>query len=393
MVLFLFLILIFPVLIFSDDLKIGEEFKEGDIVSAETFNQIFDTIEKINRTITTDDLIGTWSCDAMTTRETDGWTNKGLYYAVEDAQVNFFLGVDGTGPYQAITTSAPSPFKRQSTSFSGRFEVLNNKLFTKNDFPGAYGSDSNAKIYDINFISDTRFELTFLETSAETFPTNYSSFITCDAAVKVPAAPTKLIAENEKGIINLSWNDASIDEEGFKIYRKVDGSTEYNLLGTLTETSFVDSDTSEGIKYFYYVISYNENGDSLKSLIVSATSDSIPPTIISTSPANNETVAKETHTIRVEFSERVKIVCPQSACDLGTGAIYLTANIEGSSRNPSLRVPYSDPTYNLYFIVMGTAEAFDSNQSNIQVFVNKNWIKDANGIPLESDYTFSFNVE
>ena len=124
MVLFLFLILVFPVLIFSDDLKIGEEFKEGDIVSAETFNQIFDTIEKINRTITTDDLIGTWSCDAMTTRETDGWTNKGLYYAVEDAQANFFLAVDGTGPYQAITTSAPSPFKRQSTSFSGRFEVL-----------------------------------------------------------------------------------------------------------------------------------------------------------------------------------------------------------------------------------------------------------------------------
>ena len=75
---FLILPLIFSVLVSSDDLKIAEDFKEGDIVSAETFNQIFDTIEKINRTVKTEDLIGTWSCDAMTTRETPSWNNKGL---------------------------------------------------------------------------------------------------------------------------------------------------------------------------------------------------------------------------------------------------------------------------------------------------------------------------
>ena len=47
---FLILTFVFSILASSDDLKIAEDFKDGDIVSAETFNQIFNTIEKINRT-------------------------------------------------------------------------------------------------------------------------------------------------------------------------------------------------------------------------------------------------------------------------------------------------------------------------------------------------------
>jgi hypothetical protein len=35
---------------YADDLKVADDFESGDLVSADTFNQIFDTIEKINRT-------------------------------------------------------------------------------------------------------------------------------------------------------------------------------------------------------------------------------------------------------------------------------------------------------------------------------------------------------
>ena len=56
-------ILSFPT--YAEDLKVADDFKEGDILSAETFNQIFDTIERINRKITDSDLFGTWSCSAM----------------------------------------------------------------------------------------------------------------------------------------------------------------------------------------------------------------------------------------------------------------------------------------------------------------------------------------
>ena len=398
---FLILPLIFSVLVSSDDLKIAEDFKEGDIVSAETFNQIFDTIEKINRTVKTEDLIGTWSCDAMTTRETSGWTNKGLYYILEDAQVNFSDAVSGTGSAKVVTTSSPSPFKRVNSSFSGEFVVLNNKLFTKNSVSGI--SDNDPKIYDINFISDTRFELTFLETSAESFPASYSSFITCDSSAKVPAAPTLPRAENNKATITLTWTDVSVDETGFKVYKKVDGSSEYTLISTQTETSYTDSDTSEGSKYFYYLVSYNENGDSAKSLIISATADSIAPTAIASSPANNETVGRQLYEIIVEFSEKVEIVCPagdqygggQVACPTSGGAITFTANIEGSSRTPSLRYSTlgTGGSKTLRLGTMGSAERFDANQNNIEVTINKDWIRDANGNQMTSDFSFSFNVD
>ena len=394
---FLILPLVFSIIVSSDDLKIAEDFKEGDIVSAETFNQIFDTIEKINRTVKTEDLIGTWSCDAMTTRETSGWINKGLYYSLEGAQVNFSDAVSGTESAKVVTTSSPSPFKRVNSSFTGEFVVLNNKLFTKDS------GETDSRIYDINFISDSRFELTFLETSAQSFPANYASFLTCDSSAKVPAAPTLPSAVNNKATITLAWTDVSVDETGFKIYRKIDGSSEYTLISTQTETSYSDSDTSEGTKYFYYIVSYNDNGDSAKSLIISATADTIAPTAIASSPANNETVGRQLYEIIVEFSEKVEIVCPAGdqyggmpdSCPTSGGAITFTANIEGSSRTPSLRYPTlgTGGSKTLRLGTMGSAERFDANQNNIEVTINKDWIRDANGNQMTSDFSFSFNVD
>jgi len=395
---FLILPLFFSILVSSEDLKIAEDFKEGDIVSAETFNQIFDTIEKINRTVKTEDLIGTWSCDAMTTRQTSGWTNKGLYYTLEGAQVNFSDTVSGTGSAKVVTTSSPSPFKRVNSSFTGEFIVLNNKLFTKDS------GETASRIYDINFISDSRFELTFLETSAQSFPANYASFLTCDSSAKVPAAPTLPSAVNNKATITLAWTDASVDETGFKIYRKIDGSSEYTLISTQTETSYSDSDTSEGTKYFYYIVSYNNNGDSAKSLIISATADTIAPSAIASSPANNETVGRQLYEIIVEFSEKVEIVCPAGdqyggmpdSCPTSGGAITFTANIEGSSRTPSLRIPTLGTGREgrvLSLSTMGSAERLDANQNNIEVSINKDWIRDANGNQMTSDFSFSFNVD
>ena len=48
---FLFLTFVLSFVSFSSDLKIADRFEDGDIVSADTFNEIFDTIEKINRTV------------------------------------------------------------------------------------------------------------------------------------------------------------------------------------------------------------------------------------------------------------------------------------------------------------------------------------------------------
>ena len=376
---FLFYLLL-PFFIFSEDLIIADDFQEGDLLSAETFNQIFDTIEKINRTVVTEDLIGTWSCDAMTTRQTAGWADKSLYYLLEDAQVNFAIGSGGSTGINVLSTSSPSPFKRQSSSFSGVFSVLNNKLFTKSD------GENESRIWSINFISESRFELTFLETSAQSFPANYSSFITCDSAVAVPAAPTSPSAVNAKTSINLTWVDSSVGETGFKVYRK-QGSNEFSLVSTQTTTSYIDSDTSEGATYEYYISSYNQNGESKKSKIVSATLDSINPFVVSTLPADGENYSGTTVTIT--FNEVIEIKCPPGAELIGAA--------QGNNCNsyPAIKLVGEGNTYYMgqigeKGISISEAPFVDGANPNYSVTVSRDHIFDLNGNQMEEDFTFSF---
>ena len=101
-------------LLFSDDLQVSEDFKEGDIVSAETFNQIFDVIEKVNRTITDEDLLGTWTCSAVvasdSSRSSSGWTDKGFAYILNDSQLNFTSSFALSGTTAAGTKSVVEPY-------------------------------------------------------------------------------------------------------------------------------------------------------------------------------------------------------------------------------------------------------------------------------------------
>ena len=58
----------------------GEEFQEGDIISAATFNQIFSTLQKLNRSPVDADLVGTWSCSSVHSStdnmNTNGWVTN-----------------------------------------------------------------------------------------------------------------------------------------------------------------------------------------------------------------------------------------------------------------------------------------------------------------------------
>ena len=389
---------------YADDLKVADDFKSGDLVSADTFNQIFDTIEKINRTVVDTDLIGVWSCDAMTTRNTSGWTSKSLFYVLENAQVNLTASSASTSlesPY-SISTSNPSPFKREGAgtppftgAFSATYTLHKNKLFTK------YSGDESARIWDVNIVSPSRFELTFLETSATSFPASYASFITCDSAEAVPASPTSPTATNNKTGINLAWTDSSSDETGFKVYRKLSSETEAKVIATQTAVTYSDTDLSEGQTAYYQVTAYNDNGDSAKSKAVSATLDSTAPTVVSTTPENNGTGSRQLRSVVVTFSEKVEIFCPAGDqytdmnCPSSGNAISFTALVEGSSRTvstKSITSGYGGST-TLSMTTMGSAERFDANQTGITVTVDKDWIRDANGVQMTEDFQFNFNVD
>ena len=394
---------------YADDLKVADDFKTGDLVSADTFNQIFDTIEKINRTVVDSDLVGVWSCDAMTTRNTTGWSSKSLFYILENSQVNLTASASATSLESAytISTSSPSPFKRTlSSAFSGTYILYNNKLFTKQT------DESEARIWDVNIISPTRFELTFLETSAQSFPTNYASFITCDSAEAVPASPTSPTATNNKTGINLAWTDASSDETGFKVYRKLSNESEAKLIATQTAVTYSDTDLTEAQTAYYHVVAYNDNGDSTKSKEVSATLDGILPTVVSVTPIDN-TVLTDADvdfsgggsgniSLAITFSENIEVVCIKTdemgGCDDSlTGGIYGNNNVTGA-----IAIAGGDNAYS--WLSKGnngstftnsipcTACLQADNTDSFTITVRSAKIKDANGNSMVEDYKWSFTI-
>ena len=377
---------------YADDLKVADDFKSGDLVSADTFNQIFDTIEKINRTVVDSDLVGVWSCDAMTTRNTTGWTSKSLFYILENSQVNLTASSSATSLESAytISTSSPSPFKRTlASAFGGTYILYNNKLFTK------HADESEARIWDVNIISPTRFELTFLETSAQSFPTNYASFITCDSAEAVPASPiapsVTLDANNKR--LTVVWTDASDDESGFKVYRKLSSAPAYSLLTTLIgENSFVDVNVTEGLTAYYQISSYNKNGESARSKTVSGLADYTLPQVESVSPSNNSSVLQADFTdppapgtlpVTFSFSEAVELTLSNcNPCQPFALSKNGTAGINGTDYSyPPPAVAGNTVLLNNYKVNL----SYEAGSTYI-ITLGKEYIRDSSGNYMKNDF-------
>ena len=383
------LLISFPV--FTDDLKIADDFKEGDILSAETFNQIFDTIERINRKITDNDLFGTWTCNAMKMSsggQADlpiGWINKDdLAHEISGVQVNFTQTIQGTTTgVNAITTSTPNPFflgsSIQDDALNGNYLLNNNKIVIKSQEYNTSGSIGYSRgSYSVELLSPTRLLLSDDDES-----------ITCDVASAVPAAPTGPTALNEKTSIGLAWSDTSDNETGFKIYRKPDGSGEFTLLATLTTSSYLDTDTSEGVRYFYYIVSYNDKGESAKSKVVSAILDSILPTVIATNPADGTNSSG--NSVSITFSEVIEIKCPEG----------LEESDGTCNALPAIKIVGTGGNGNTYYMgqigergnIIIANPFVDGANPNYAVTVSKDYIFDSNGNQMAADYIFSFSDE
>ena len=258
----------------ADDYVWGEEFEEGDIISAETFNQIFNTLQKLNRTPVDADLLGTWSCSALHSddgSDATGWTKNNFVYVLTGAQLTMTASNDAKSliqPY-SYSTSTPNPFYRHNTgnpAASGSYILYDSVLLLRMTI----GTTTSTTERKLDIISDDRFTLKKMSTAA-----NYSTYILCDSAVAVPAAPTAALATNGQTLVNITWTDNSNDETGFKIYRRLSNETEAKVIATaVTASPYSDSTLTEGQTAYYSVAAYNENGESAKSKVVSATLDS-----------------------------------------------------------------------------------------------------------------------
>ena len=251
----------------ADEFKWGELFKEGDVVSAETFNQIFNSIQNIQRSPTDSDLIGKWSCISTTNNNTNlssrsNCTLKGSIYECTNQEITFTASSGSTSLELAysISTSAPDPLRVLNTTnaFTGTYQLYDGRLYL-ND-----GSINAASIYDLKWRDkDT---LNFQGLTGNLF-TN----IDCDKSSPLPLSPTEAKTSITGTSVSISWSDQSDNETGVKIYRRLsseDSSSE--LVTAIASSPYVDNTLTNGQKAYYSVVAYNDNGESEKSKVVKA---------------------------------------------------------------------------------------------------------------------------
>ena len=383
----------------ADDYIWGEEFQTGDIVSAETFNQIFDSLEKLNRTIKDSDLVGTWSCSSLwagtntSAGLTQNSTNTWLF-SLKGAQLTMTASEESTSfpAGYSFSTSAPNPFSSNSseTAVSGNYILFNNTMVSKGILTG-----NNYITHTVDIVSDDRIIFSTNNTSS-----NLAKVIVCDSAAAVPAAPMATAATNAQTVVNVTWTDKSSNETGFKIYRRLTSETQATQVGAETASPYVDSDLTEGQNAYYSVSAYNSNGDSSKSKVATATLDSIPPTITLHSPLAEEIISRDDREITISFSEYVETFCPDGdeydmmTCPtLGNGAVQGTILVDGRTRTLNIGSVGNGwgGSLTISGTMLGSAELLDEDQT-ITINIDKNWIRDINGNHMVSDYGFSFDV-
>lgn len=100
-----------------------------------------------------------------------------------------------------------------------------------------------------------------------------------DPPPTIPSVPTSLRATVASATqINLAWNDTSLNETGFKIFRKTGSDGIWTLVTTASQnvTTYQNTGLSAGTTYYYYIVSTNNAGDSDPSAEVMATTLTLP---------------------------------------------------------------------------------------------------------------------
>ncbi len=78
-----------------------------------------------------------------------------------------------------------------------------------------------------------------------------------------PPAPTNLMGVSEAGSVYLSWDCAgAVNVLGFRVYRSIEEDAPKTILNQelISNSSYIDTDVETGNIYWYWVLTYTENG-------------------------------------------------------------------------------------------------------------------------------------
>jgi hypothetical protein len=248
--------------VIANDSSIPYEFKDGQVISADTLNDLFGRIKLTNEGFaSTSELNGSWAC---TTYDFSGSSKT-------PGMPNTQFALDNATNLEAIT---------QTWTFSNGGQNLSmDKLklggIANNYTNGCAGQNSFeyrvAVVPPYLALTGTQgctngngYVLAIKRTSAYKFiaPVD-KTVISCTAINQPPAPPSNLTATAGSGGVALSWTDNGGTPTEYRVLKKSSG--QYSQLSTVAAgtTTYTDSTGSSGD--LYRVVSVNNNGASLAS--------------------------------------------------------------------------------------------------------------------------------
>jgi hypothetical protein len=261
----------------AKDYSTPHTFHDGDIISADVFNELFHYIDNSMNSITEESILGTWNCDGYSSSlncnkenppTVPGWELDSTGFICLLPGSSFTFSNSGSGNY-TISTSSPNPFSYyHESSVTSPYKIIGgDTLVFHYDVSVTDTPSYTVPWYSIKKKSSTRLALTALMAGGQG-----PRLILCDKQQLPPNEPLSLSASTVDNGVSLNWVDNSSDEKGFKIFRKDSLANEYVEIAAVDvdKTGYRDDLKAAG-EYWYRVKATNEHGDSLGSNVIKVT--------------------------------------------------------------------------------------------------------------------------
>ena len=262
-----FLIILFSINSFSDDYKSANRLQDGDVISADVFNDILDRIELTLKSASASDLVGTWdvvqticpsgalgNCTSLSV--TGAGTAVDNLYRQRADTVTFSDDGDGTFSFQTSNYCAFVRSGAGNSPCSGGYAVVDGRFIL---------NSSGFAAYTFRKVSNSRIVLGMNASGSGSF-----NIIRLDKKNLAPNPPTALSASLSGSSVSLSWTASEGGATSYTVKAKTSATGTYSDVVTNNSgTTFTDT-LSSGTKW-YRVFGVNSDGTSIGSNVVSVT--------------------------------------------------------------------------------------------------------------------------
>ena len=260
-----FLIILFSINSFSDDYKSANRLQDGDVISADVFNDILDRIELTLKSASASDLVGTWDViqticpsgglgNCISLSVTGAGTAVDNLYRQRADTVTFSDDGDGTFSFQTSNYCAFVRSGAGNSPCSGGYAVVDGRFILNS---GGFAA------YTFRKVSNTRIVLSINANGSASF-----NIIRLDKKNLAPNPPTALSASLSGSSVSLSWTASEGGATSYTVKAKTSATGTYSDVVTNNSGTTYTDTLSSGTKW-YRVFAVNSDGTSIGSNVVS----------------------------------------------------------------------------------------------------------------------------